>query len=67
MSSALPKEVIKIVKFIIKDRVNPKSDREDARFEDTEDAGVTANEAHEKLKDLKDSGEVSEGGIVEMR
>lgn len=56
-----------MVKFVIKDRKNPKSDIEDARFEDTGYREETADEAHEKLADLKDSGEVSEGGIVEMR
>ncbi len=56
-----------MVKFIIRDRVNPESDREDARFEDTKHRGEIADEVHKTLKELKEGGEVSKGGIVEMR
>ena len=60
-------EVIGMVKFVIKDRTDSSSDPEDARFEDTRHSRETANEAHETLRELKEKGAVSEGGIVEMR
>lgn len=53
--------------FIIRDKTEKENSKGWPEFEDTKHKATTADNAHEKLKDLKEKGDVSPNAVVEMR